>query len=180
MIYTQPGIKVVIFQRNLNKRTLAYPIFAEPISRTMNNQLFRYLLIVIIIAGCTSDKVLESYFSFPGEQWKRFENPEVEFDIVGTGIFYNMWLEVDYDVALAPDVLAVKIMYTPSGEVRSRDLDLGFKDVDENSSSGRLRVILRKDFAFAEKGLCLFEFENRSQNVVTPGMKRLGIVLEKE
>ncbi|MCK5337841.1 MAG: hypothetical protein KAJ50_03480 [Bacteroidales bacterium] len=147
----------------------------------MNNQLFGYLLIVVIMAGCTSDTVLESYFSFPGEQWKRFENPEIEFDITGPGIFYNMWLEADYDVSLAPDVLAITvIMYTPSGEIRSRDLKLEFKDVDENSRPGRLRVMLRKDFAFAEKGLCSFEFENRSQNVITPGMKRLGIILEKD
>ena len=146
----------------------------------MNNRLFRYLLIAIVMAGCTSDTVLESYFSFPGEKWKRFENPEIKFDIAGPGIFYNMWLEVDYDTSLAPDVLAVTvIMYTPSGEIRSRNLNLMFKDVDENSIPGYLRVILRKDFAFAEKGLCSFEIENRSQNVVTPGMKRIGVVLER-
>ncbi|MCK4570172.1 MAG: hypothetical protein KAT76_07765 [Bacteroidales bacterium] len=146
----------------------------------MKNILFRYLLVVFIIAGCSSDAIKGSYFTFADKQWKRFENPEIEFDISKPGIFYNMWLEVDYDASLAPETLPVTvIMYTPSGEVRSRTLNLKFKDQNENNRDGKFRVMLRKDFAFSEKGSCSFEFENRSQDIKTPGMIRIGIVLEK-
>ncbi len=97
------------------------------------------------------------------------------------GIFYTMWLELHYTSSFDLNNLPVTvIMYTPSGEIRSRDLILKFNtDGDKHSEPGKLRVILRKDFAFSEMGNCKFEIENRSQKVETSGLISIGIIIEK-
>ncbi|RLD52263.1 MAG: hypothetical protein DRI97_14690 [Bacteroidetes bacterium] len=141
----------------------------------MKNLFLRTILIIVLLMGCNSDNIIHSYYSFPEQNWKRFDNPIIEIDINKPGIFYDMWIELDYDVSKTLDeFLITVIMSTPSGEIRSRNLTL-----DMATGDGKIRVILRKDFAFSEKGPCTFEIENRSQNIETKGLKRIGIVLEK-
>ncbi len=105
----------------------------------------------------------------------------MDFNIEYPGIFYNMWLELHYTSSFDLNNLPVTvIMYTPSGEIRSRDLILKFEPKgDKNSEPGKLRVLLRKEFAFSEKGSCKFEIENRSQKIKTSGLISIGIIIEK-
>jgi hypothetical protein len=122
-----------------------------------------------------------SSYDFPGGQWRRFDNPVIDFEIATPGIFYDMYLELDFDTSQAPENFQITvIMYTPSGEMRSRDIQLDFSsDKNKNTPPGNLRVVLRKDFAFSDKGNCKFEIENRSTKIVTPGMKSIGVLMEK-
>ena len=125
--------------------------------------------------GCDNNNIISSYYSFPEQSWKRFDNPIIEIDISKPGIFYDMWIELESENPPATDELPITvIMSTPSGEIRSRSLTLYITAGDE-----KIRTILRKDFAFSNKGLCTFEIENRSQNIETKRLKRIGIVLEK-
>lgn len=142
---------------------------------SMKTLLLRTLTILFLLSGCGDGNTISKYFSFPDHTWQRFENPIIELDIDNPGIFYNMWLELDYDLTLAPEELAVTVITsTPSGEIRSRNLNL-----KPNSPDGKIRLILRKDFAFAEKGICTVEIENRSQHLETKGVKRIGVVVER-
>ncbi len=144
----------------------------------MKNSYLKFSLILLIFFACTGNSDLASWHSFPGETWKRFDNPIIEFDIASPGIFYNMTLIVEYDAALAPDELPVTvIMYTPSGEMRSRNIVLKFND-PENTEVGLIKIPLRKDYAFYEAGSCRFELENRSQYVESKGLKKLGIIID--
>jgi hypothetical protein len=141
----------------------------------MKNLFLRTLLIIVLLMGCNSDNIISSYYSFPEQSWKRFDNPIIEIDINKPGIFYDMWIELESENPPATDELPITvIMSTPSGEIRSRSLTLYITAGDE-----KIRTILRKDFAFSNKGLCTFEIENRSQNIETKRLKRIGIVLEK-
>ena len=121
-----------------------------------------------------------SLYSFPDGQWGRFDNPIIDIEIVSPGIYYDMYLELDFDASQSPDnFLITVIMYTPSGEIRSRDIQLDFNtDSDENTKPGKLSVVLRRDFAFSDKGNCKFEIENRSTKIVTPGMKSIGVLMK--
>lgn len=142
----------------------------------MKSFLIRSLLIVFLLAGCVSSTNISAFYSFRDDTWQRFDNPIIEANIGHPGLKYVMYLELEYDAALAPAQLPVTvIMTTPSGEIRSRDVTL---KLDPAKSTAK--VILRKDFAFTEKGICVFEIENRSQYVETKGMRRIGIEIEVE
>ena len=118
---------------------------------------------------------MESFHFFPDQNWKRFDNPIITFEIDKPGIFYDMLIEVDYDATLAHDELPITvIMTTPSGEIRSRNLTLKMDDQE-----GKILPVLRKDYAFSEKGVCAFEIENRSQYIDSPGMEKIGIILKR-
>jgi len=130
----------------------------------------------MVLAGCSGGTTVSTYYSFPWETWKRFDNAVFDAQISHPGIFYTMYLELEYDPSLAPAQLPVTvIMTTPSGEVRSRDILFA-----PNPEKDIVRVVLRTEFAFREKGRCAFEIENRSQYVETKGMKRIGVVMEVE
>lgn len=138
--------------------------------------LIRSLFFVFLLAGCGSSVNVSEHYSFPGDTWKRFDNPIIETGINHPGIKYIMYLELEYDPSLAPAQLPVTvIMSTPSGEIRSRDIT--FKT---DPAQSKVRLPLRKDFAFSEKGTCSFEIENRSQYVETSGMKRISVIMEVE
>lgn len=118
---------------------------------------------------------MEKYFSFPENTWKRFENPLIKLEITKPGIFYNLYVVVEYDKSTAPNFIPITVITTtPDGEVRSRNVRLRFKEGD-----GTAREVLRKDFAFAEAGICSFEIENRSQDIETTGLIKIGVVLER-
>jgi hypothetical protein len=140
----------------------------------MKHVYIRKLFIILILAGCSAGNI-STYYSFPGETWKRFDNAVFDVRISSPGVFYTMYLELEYDPAMAPSQLPVTvIMTTPSGEVRSRTISLS-----PNPKQEAIRVILRTEFAFREKGSCTFEIENRSQYVETGGVKRIGVVMEE-
>jgi len=142
---------------------------------TMKNIFLTSMLAIFLLIGCNPTDNMESFFSFPEGQWQRFENPIIEIDVTKPGIFYDMYLEINYDPEIAKEPIPITvIMSTPSGEIRSRNIR-----IVPGTAEGKIRVILRKDFAFSEQGICSFEIENRSQNIETSGLKNLGIVMER-
>jgi len=147
----------------------------------MKKTFLRYIALFILTAGCSSGSTIESFHNFPGQKWQRFENPLINFDIEHPNTFYDMWLELHYTSSFDTDNLPVTvIMYTPSGEIRSRDIILKLNvEKDKHGESGKLRVPLRKEFAFSEKGDCKFEIENRSQKIEASGLISIGIIMEK-
>jgi hypothetical protein len=135
----------------------------------------RNIIIVLLLSGCGGGTTVSTSYSFPGEIWKRFENPVFDARISHPGVYYTMYLELEFDPALTPAQLPVTvIMTTPSGEIRSRTLTL-----KTDPKQQKIRVPLRTEFAFSEKGKCTFEIENRSQYVETKGMRRIGVVMEE-
>lgn len=146
----------------------------------IKNLIFSHLLLVFILAGCSSETGYRSSYSFPEKQWKRFDNPVMDIEISTPGIFYDMFMEIHYDTSQLPKNFPINvIMYTPSGEIRSRDLILDFTKKKDSETFGTLRIVLRREFAFSDKGICKFEFENRSTKVNNPGIRDISIILEK-
>ena len=146
----------------------------------MKNNILRSISLLILLVGCAQANMLKTTYSFPEGQWSRFENPIINFNIDSPGIYYDMFLEVDFDAAQAPENFRVTVsMQTPSDEIRSRDIELDFTHQGEGVGPGKIRLVLRREFAFTEQGLCQFEIENRSSKVKTPGMKSISVVLEK-
>ena len=147
----------------------------------MNKSFYKLLLITLLIVGCAQATGLKSTYSFPEEQWKRFENPELNFNIKSPGIFYDMLLEIEYDVNNPPDEFPITvIMYTPSGEMRARDIRIKPETTGGGElPSGIVSVVIRREYAFSEQGSCKFEIENRSSKVTTQGIKSLSILLQK-
>lgn len=145
----------------------------------MRKFVYIFLLLLTIGPGCSTGNGYRLFHEFPQEVWNRYENPVLEFNISDPGIYYDMYLQVNYLPSHRPENFKVTvIMTTPSGEVRSRDLDLDFEKSVSAGGHNELRVLLRKDYAFAEKGICYFEIENRSSNVNTDGIKSVGIYME--
>ncbi len=144
----------------------------------IKNLIFSYLLLVFILAGCSSGTGYHSYYNFPEKQWKRFDSPVMEIEITSPGIFYDMFVEIHFEASQLPKNFPVDvIMYTPSGEIRSRNLVLDFTKKEDGGTPGILRLVLRKEFAFSDRGVCKFEFENRSTRVNNPGIYSISIML---
>ena len=140
----------------------------------MLQRVAKYLLIIMLLAACSSPET-KRFYTFPNDTWKRFENPVINMEISKPGIFYDLYVEVEYDKNLTPDFIPISVITsTPDGEVRGRSLSLKFSE-----GNGMIKEILRKDFAFAEAGNCSFEIENRSQDIETFGVKKIGVVLER-
>ncbi|HSG68218.1 MAG TPA: hypothetical protein VK994_05880 [Bacteroidales bacterium] len=138
------------------------------------------LLLILILPGCSSDDKYRANYDFPGNVWNRFDNPMIEFNIKDPGIYYDMFLTLDYVSSPERQNFTITvIMTTPSGEVRSRDLELDFGQGKEVKGHQRLSIVLRREYAFADKGKCRFEVENRSSEVNTEGMKSIGIFMRK-
>jgi gliding motility-associated lipoprotein GldH len=143
----------------------------------MKKKFLQYAFLFLLMVSCSADAGRQVFHKFPSDTWKRFENPVLELDISRVGIFYDMWLEVYYDEAAIPENFSISlIMSSPSGEVRSRTIELEFRH--HGKDVGLLKLLLRKDFAFSEEGLFTCEIENRSQDIETHGLKKIGIVLE--
>lgn len=133
-----------------------------------------------MLFSCSTDNILSTTHTFPKGEWHRFTNPVINFQINNPGIFYDMYLELDYDISKTPEDFRMSvIMNTPSGEMRSRDITTKFSSASTNGNNGIYRVLLRREYAFSEMGLCTFEIENRSSKMILPGMNSLSIVLEK-
>jgi hypothetical protein len=140
----------------------------------MKSLAIRNIILFLLLAGCSGGTTVSTHYSFPGETWKRFDNAVFDARISHPGVFYTMHLELEYDPALAPVQLPITVIMTaPSGEIRSRTLTL-----TTNPKQEKIRMPLRTEFAFMEKGTCVFEIENRSQYVETKGVKRIGVIME--
>ena len=138
------------------------------------------LLLILVSGACSNEAGHRSVHEFTGEVWNRFENPLLEFDITDPGIYYNIFMELKYKPSDdLKNFLATVIMNTPSGEIRSRDINFKFTGKEEGSDENILRIALRRDYAFSEQGICTFEVESRSPKVNIPGMVSLSIVMEK-
>lgn len=141
---------------------------------------FTYVLLSLLLFACSTDNMLSTTYSFPKDEWHRFTNPLIQFQINNPGIFYDMYLELDYNISSTPeDFRMTVIMNTPSGEMRSRDIMTDFKSASVDGDKGVLRILLRREYAFREIGQCTFEVENRSSKMILPGMKNLRIIIQK-
>lgn len=151
------------------------------IDTKMKKTLSKFLLFIILLSSCAEGVRFSSTYSFPEETWQRFDNPILNFNIDAPGVYYDMFLELEYDASQPPsDFMVTVLMYTPSGEMRARDIQLKMVSPgDEGDRPGIFKTVLRREFAFSDKGECKFEIENRSSRVTTNGVKSLSIILEK-
>lgn len=134
----------------------------------------------VLMISCTSNNRLSSTYSFPEGEWQRFTNPEINFQISNPGVYYDMFMELEFDISQKPDNFRISIiMNTPSGEMRSRNITLELEKARVEDGRGILKIPLRREYAFRDKGLCSFEVENRSSKMILPGMKSLTIIMEK-
>ena len=140
----------------------------------MKKTFSKYIIFFILVAGCSSGSSIESFHKFPSQQWQHFENLFIDINIEHPGIFYNMWLELHYTSFFDLDNFPVTIiMYTPSGEIRSRDLILKFNTEDDKySEPGKLRVLLRKDFAFPKGEAVNLKLRTVHKKLRHPGLSQ--------
>jgi hypothetical protein len=146
----------------------------------MKNQIFKYTLLAFLMISCSpSGKYIDTY-TFPEGKWERFTNPFLRFQVENPGIYYDMFLELNFDPSQKPeDFNMTVIMTTPGGEVRSRDLETNFGSAEVNEDNAVIRLLIRREYAFSEKGECTFEIENRASRMSFPGMNNLRIIIEK-
>jgi gliding motility-associated lipoprotein GldH len=140
----------------------------------------KILFILFFLTACIKSGDKDLFYEFPEKQWNRFDNVLLEFEVSNPGIYYDMWVEVHYEgTPVVKQLPMAVIMSAPGGEIRKRHLELNFNDDTPGNVTKKTAMILRKDFAFSEKGSCTFEIENRSQKIEIGGLHKIGIIIKR-
>ncbi len=144
------------------------------------NFCIKILLVFLFMAACSESGEKDLFHEFPEKQWKRFDNVLLEFEVTQPGIYYDMWIEIHYEgTPVVKQLPLAVIMSAPGGEIRKRHMILDFDDDSPGNVSRKTAMVLRRDFAFSEKGSCTFEIENRSQKIEIDGLHKIGIIIKR-
>ena len=145
------------------------------------------VLVLIIIAGCSGDKVVfEEYKKFENLSWNRFNIATFEVPIEDLQTGYDIYLTIRHIPEFTLESLPINFTYTmPTGDMRSTDKELRFVDNEGNKKSNCLgdlcdiEILLRKNLRFQESGLLTVEIENKFTKLELPGIMEVGLIVRK-
>lgn len=145
-----------------------------------------FLLSWILLAGCASKPAYFETYKFENGIWNRFKFLNYEFQISKPENSYNLSAIITFNEFTNIEMLPVNVVMTlPGGEERIKDYNLFLKDRDgvfkgeKKEGNYELKVVLRENFQFPEKGLVKIEIENLNPKIETPGILSFGIMVEK-
>lgn len=142
-------------------------------------------LLFLLISGCSQKAPVGQYHPFPGQTWERFDILSFSVPVTEPGT-YDVTLSAGLTPAFEHEVLAFNmVMNTPSGEERIREYEMTVRKPDGSfaipckgdSCSGR--VVLKRGMRVQKPGMMKIAIENLTPRVKTPGIRGVGITLER-
>lgn len=148
-------------------------------------QSFLILISIVLISGCSSNTVFESYHKFDNLNWKRFNNQKFEFNIENTEAEYDVFLSIRHIPEIPYKEMKINYtIYTSSGGMRSNNLTMDLYDNEKNKLSECLGDFcdfvypIRKGLTFSEAGKVIIEIENKYPKVDMLGIMEVGLVVK--
>ncbi|MFO8130083.1 MAG: gliding motility lipoprotein GldH [Bacteroidales bacterium] len=159
--------------------------------------IFRYLCVMkrplcllplfLLLLSCERNTIFEQHVNMDNHSWSKFSAVDFHFDIDDTSASYDVFIAIRHSAQYpGHNLLISTVLITPSGEKRFTEYDLRIRD-DEDKFPGDgpenlrdIQIPLRKDFTFKEAGTCDLEIENRMPKLQTPGIHKIGLVVQKK
>ncbi len=141
---------------------------------------------MLLFTSCSNQKVFDEYYKFDNFSWNRFNFVKFEVNIEDTETEYDIYLNFRHLPEYPyPEFNFNFTIYTPSGEMRTMDYEIGLFDKEGQRLSEclgdycDLKIPVRKGFRFSEQGIAKFEIENKMTKLETPGVMEVGLIVEK-
>ncbi len=162
---------------------------SEP--KTRNTKLYSSYFIISFIAlmllsGCSSNTVFESYHKFENLNWNRFNNQKFEFTVENIDVEYDVYLSIRHIPEIPYKEMRINYtIYTPLGDMRSNNLTMKLYDNEKNKLSKCLGDYcdfvypIRKGLSFSEAGKVRIKIENKYTKVDMPGIMEVGLIVKK-
>ncbi len=157
----------------------------------MNIRLNSFHFLFIFLTGlsfcmisCQNDQIFKDYKKISKQSWNRFNILKFEIPVNDTQTPVDILLAIRHLPEFQIRELPVNVtIYMPSGEIRSAEDILRFKDKDGQILSECLGDLcdisftLRKGFVFQEPGKVRIEIENKWPRVELPGILEVGLLI---
>ncbi len=139
-----------------------------------------YLLIPLLLLGCTSPPVFEGETTMENEVWNRFNFLIFEVPVEDNSLL-DFYLKVDFTEDYPSDNLTTNItFYASDGSMRSSNYEF---PLSESTLTGKKPLqhlfTIRKEMLFTKGGTCEVRVENKSSKVHTKGVSSVGIVARR-
>lgn len=147
--------------------------------------LFLPISLVVLLTSC-DQRVFQEYRDIPGNRWDRNKPVTFNVEITDTLQAYDVELAIRHTSYYSFANLKVNVFSTfPSGETRTRDLDLMLREKDGSfigEGAGDLWDIefeYLSDFTFPQKGTYVFTVQNVMPLPETPDIMQVGWIVKK-
>lgn len=148
---------------------------------------FLYSIVFLFaLASCSGGKVFEKHEKIKGNIWDRFDVIEFEFNVEDVSDPFDFYVSFRYMEQFPLKYVDIEFtIYAPSGETRSSEHRIHFKDKDGNplgkgmGDLWDLSDVLREGYLFPEPGTCKVEISSTMSYADIPGIMEVGLVVRK-
>ncbi len=156
-----------------------------PMPASIKSLLLVISILVLGLAGCTSDSVFESYSEIPNARWDYNNRASFDIAIKDTSIKYNVYVNVRHSNDYAYRNLWVYMHTTyPSGKKLQTRVDLPLADKlgkwfgKGMSDIITTQVMIQQNALLPEKGDYHFEIEQHMRENPLPKIMDVGMRVE--
>ena len=139
------------------------------------------------MVSCSKKKVFEKYEKFDNYDWNMDKTVKFEVQIDDTAAAYNIYIPTRHIENYLYDCLKVNvIIYTPTGEERTKNYKLNFRDSEGKFIGNGLgdiwdeKTLIMGNIKFKNTGIYKFEIVNNMPIIPTQGIMELGLLVEKK
>jgi len=147
-------------------------------------KLIPIVIITLLLVSCTNNPSFEEYKKFDDISWNRFDSLEFEFPVQKKDAL-DFYLVLHHHADFQYATIDINItIYTPDGEMRSRDYHFKLKDTnlnwkgEEMNDMWNIQLPIRKELLFNKGGICKVKFENKMSLVETHGISEAGLIVK--
>jgi gliding motility-associated lipoprotein GldH len=152
----------------------------------MKKLLLYILVLLMAFASCSGGKIFEKHEKIKGNVWDRFDVIEFEVNIEDVSDPYDFFVSFRYMEQFPLKYVDIDFtIYAPSGETRSSEHRIKFKD-KEGKLIGKgmgdlwdLEEVLRESYTFSEPGICKVEISSTMSYADIPGIMTVGLIVRE-
>lgn len=152
----------------------------------MRSWLLLLLPVVLLVAGCDSNRYFEEYKPIKGEAWSMANKQLFEVDIADTNAVFSLFFNVRHTSSYRYRNMFVFLETTfPDGQQFRDTLECMMADASgkwygSGSEIKDHRFLFKRHVAFSQAGTYLFEFEQAMREDPLEHVKDVGLRIEKE
>ena len=153
----------------------------------MKRAVLFFLFSVFATTSCTRGKIYEQYAEIKGNVWNRFDVIEFDVNVEDISPAYDFYVVFRFMEQFPLDAVDIEFSFTtPSGETRSADQRIEFRDKDGNFQGDGMgdlwdvTRLVRQGYKFTEPGICKVEISSTMSYIDLPGIMQIGLIVRKD